>query len=510
MGKKGNAFAALIAELEKRFVNGEAEYLTFPQARVFVAPDALVFDPGEIEVKPDAPAGAAQGEALERQEDFARLVNQIPPAHARFDFDGRVLWSVYGRVMNTADLALGGDEEIALDIAQEFQTYKFDFDLAERASITGVGSTYYPTDRMPKNDLKDNSVWTPIVLGESDFDELGVQASDGVRSWLSDVGLLDDPLGSNISLESVSIEVFPLTILRPWLHPKVFESRAWRWEDEPLSDRGNPPKGMLPAYITGLILARNLVMDLKVKLPQIGSMPPTKPGLTLVAQQFAPQISIASGAKSAHRHPKAAAGISIKQFVQSGIATKPEGDTATGTPGIIAMTLGGAVARFPVPADFDCDRHLGTVSSALNATKAEQQRLERVVDELQRQIDDLQKKITKTRNRLTRFIKAGLTDKSTITIRNHSTGKDEVIKLRDLKVRLNQMERDMKRKVADRDKAKNDLPAQSKAVKQLAKTQGQLELLCQIESGGDDVFILGFVCEKLPKSPDPDPELFAV
>jgi hypothetical protein len=267
---------------------------------------------------------------------------------------------------------------------------------------------------------------------------------------------------------------------------------------------------MLPAYITGLILARKLEMDLEVKLPQISSMPPTKPGLTLVAQQFAPQISIASAAKSAHRRPKAAAGISIKQFVQSGIATKPEGDTATGTPSIIAMTLGGAVSRFPVPADFDCDRHLGTVSSALNAAKAEQQRLGSVVDELPRQIDGLQKKIARTRNRLTRFIKAGLTDKSTITIRNHSTGKDEVIKLRDMKARLNQMERDMKRKVADRDKAKNDLPAQTKAVKQLAKTQGQLELLCQIESGGDDVFILGFICEKLPKSPDPDLELFAV
>ena len=63
----------------------------------------------------------------------------------------------------------------------------------------------------------------------------------------------------------LSVELLKAAIVRPWMDPLVLRSRAWRFSDdrEPLSNGGVPPSGSLPAYISSIVLARNLRVELR-------------------------------------------------------------------------------------------------------------------------------------------------------------------------------------------------------------------------------------------------------
>ena len=113
----------------------------------------------------------AQREVQLNQEDFSILVNQIPSVGATHLTDGRMLWDVYERVINTADLPLDelSDEQKVLDITEEFSKYRTDFSLSEKHSVKANGSEYYATSASPSGEKLPglNFLWTRAGLMNS-------------------------------------------------------------------------------------------------------------------------------------------------------------------------------------------------------------------------------------------------------------------------------------------------------------------------------------------------------
>lgn len=67
-----------------------------------------------------------------------------------------------------------------------------------------------------------------------------------------------------LDMELLTVEVARVEVVRTWLDPALLRSRSWRWRDgsrPPLSDGRDPASGDLPAYVTGVVLARNLTVS---------------------------------------------------------------------------------------------------------------------------------------------------------------------------------------------------------------------------------------------------------
>jgi Carboxypeptidase regulatory-like domain len=62
------------------------------------------------------------------------------------------------------------------------------------------------------------------------------------------------------AIESIELDLQVFKVERFWLWDALFGNRLWDWEtpDEPVSTGGQPPSGRLPAYTTAVIIARNL------------------------------------------------------------------------------------------------------------------------------------------------------------------------------------------------------------------------------------------------------------
>lgn len=132
---------------------------------------------------------------------------------------------------------------------------------AERNDVN-VDRTFYETAYWPPRFYREETkgTWTTLTLHGSEVDSL----SAGAVEELSTLATETSEIGADVEIESLSVELARVEIMRPWFDPALLRSRAWRWghEHEPLSDGGDPPQGSVPAYTTSLIFARNLTITL--------------------------------------------------------------------------------------------------------------------------------------------------------------------------------------------------------------------------------------------------------
>lgn len=129
------------------------------------------------------------------------------------------------------------------------------------------GSRFVPTTFAPSNALDPDS-WMQFHLSARETAALVQDAPEELRRRL-----VFDPNQS--SLESLSFDCTSVRVVRPWLDPLVFSARFWDLDPPPLSDGGNPATGALGAWITGLILARNLETKPSLQ-PQTHGAPGTR------------------------------------------------------------------------------------------------------------------------------------------------------------------------------------------------------------------------------------------
>jgi hypothetical protein len=97
--------------------------------------------------------------------------------------------------------------------------------------------------------------WQTFVLTEREAEEMLIRASTELKERLSD-GRFD------LDIDSLTFEYTSVRVSREWLNPAMFDARFWQFDDSSqfLSDGFLLANGLLPAYVAGLVLVRNIMV----------------------------------------------------------------------------------------------------------------------------------------------------------------------------------------------------------------------------------------------------------
>jgi hypothetical protein len=168
--------------------------------------------------------------------------------------------------------------------------YLNDISISEVPDLNGMGIGIYPTFFSPFDVFEPDVPWSRITLTRAEVDAL-------VKSAPADLRRLFGAESGGDDLVSVSLEYSNVVVIRPWFRPELFASRYWRLDDgKVVSDGKRPRKGDIPAYITSMLVARNVAVtrrkaaDAKPKKPLSASFisastldRPLAPAASLVA-----------------------------------------------------------------------------------------------------------------------------------------------------------------------------------------------------------------------------------
>lgn len=165
-------------------------------------------------------------------------------------------------------------------VLREWNQAKDDFSkFTENAIFSGI--TYKPTYYRPVNfnDKEEGkSGWKKVTITEDEVDELAALAR---RSFFTgDQHSADDNDNMEYDIRKISVEIIDLNIDRPWFKPDMLMQRNWRLPDSDtmLSTDEKGKAQSLPAYIMSLLMARNVDVELAQtknntkKLQQIQAM----------------------------------------------------------------------------------------------------------------------------------------------------------------------------------------------------------------------------------------------
>jgi hypothetical protein len=125
--------------------------------------------------------------------------------------------------------------------------------------------SFWRTGFAPEGIVDDDNAWSSITIDTSEISGLVDAARSEVRraaeGWSPDA----DANQTNVEVERISMRALKLDVTRPWFDPSLFESGFWRLPGHmpPASDGASPPTGSLPAYVTGLVLVKDIDITLK-------------------------------------------------------------------------------------------------------------------------------------------------------------------------------------------------------------------------------------------------------
>lgn len=136
-------------------------------------------------------------------------------------------------------------------------------DQLERAKATNAVADYdfYQTRFFPDDFFRDvEGTWTEVQLTSAEIEKLCAWAS----IEMPELSRTDLGTEADVEIERLSVELAHIEVVRGWADPLALHSRAWRWwDDQPaLSDGKTPSAGQLPAYVVSFIVARNLDIQL--------------------------------------------------------------------------------------------------------------------------------------------------------------------------------------------------------------------------------------------------------
>lgn len=145
------------------------------------------------------------------------------------------------------------------------QTFLNDIKISEIADLNGQGVGFYTTFFSPSDAFDKGLSWISITLTKGEINGLLAEAPNDLRAVF---GTGTDQ--SSINIETISFEYNNVILIRPWLKTEFFESRYWKLPDDTflVSDGGRPCRGTLPAYITNLLVVRNVRITRKAAEPR--------------------------------------------------------------------------------------------------------------------------------------------------------------------------------------------------------------------------------------------------
>lgn len=115
-------------------------------------------------------------------------------------------------------------------------------------------STALSTSFSPSNALVDGA-WQPFKLTEGEIHALMAEAPAELRSRLG---------VNSASIDTLTFEFSSATIQRHWFNSDVFKARFWKFDDgQLLSDGNTPPSGSCTGYVTAIVFARKLAVKPK-------------------------------------------------------------------------------------------------------------------------------------------------------------------------------------------------------------------------------------------------------
>jgi hypothetical protein len=124
-----------------------------------------------------------------------------------------------------------------------------------------TGGQFGPTVFAPY-DVIDQPAWPNFSIAGADIPNLVSQAPPQLKNIFGTTS-------GNSTIDSLSFEFCKVALVRPWFSPDLFAARFWRFSDPTvqLSDGNDPSSGNLPAYITAVVLARNIVVTQRSASP---------------------------------------------------------------------------------------------------------------------------------------------------------------------------------------------------------------------------------------------------
>jgi hypothetical protein len=462
--------AALTAHVASGEVNAAKQYAVFPSFFFPVTRDSVASD--------GSPAAF----------DFVLRVNMIPSDAPEFALSSDFVWKIYGEILSDRTLPAADAQS---GFARQF---------AEAKGTMGDGMLsreeipYFETPVSPR-DIETSNGWAPVALGPERIKALAAQLAPVHRHWLTRFNVLPE-LGDGF-IESIHFEQLSLVVLRPWFDPAVFTWRFWDLPGQPISDGADLPRGRLPGLIGKIVLVRKLRMKLAAAalppVPHIVFRRATPAGADGAAQPKPPmeRLMALSGAEILRatplvlRKPLRPGGEGLKAQIdrQRSELAREIGE------GPMPSSAGGS-QRFHVPFSFDVDGPRAASTAALQSARAAKAARQAERDQAISRIDALKSAIAKLD-------------------RTHAGAAGPFRFPMDLAI------------TTQKNKLQLDMAALQAAIAQIetqiAQAQAEevrwnqaLEVLNQLQAvqADDTCYALALVCDRIAKSPDPDPSLF--
>ncbi|WP_292352862.1 hypothetical protein [Methanomethylovorans sp. PtaU1.Bin093] len=156
------------------------------------------------------------------------------------------------------------------------QVYLNEINISEIPDLHGIGIGFCTTFFSPIDAFDTNLPWTKLTLTKEEIASLIQSVSVELKGLFTSMQASDD-------IESCSLEYNNVVVIRPWYKPEFFASRYWKLsEDMVVSDGNVPRKGKIPAYITSMIVVRNIKITRKKKA---GSEPLVLPIISITPIQ---------------------------------------------------------------------------------------------------------------------------------------------------------------------------------------------------------------------------------
>ncbi len=140
--------------------------------------------------------------------------------------------------------------------------------ISELSDLNGAGIGFLGTFFSPADAFDTTLPWPSITLTKSETEGLVREAPQDLKDTYGvDQG--------NIDIESISLEYNNVVVIRPWFRPEFFSSGYWKLPDARVVSNGEVPcGGSLPAFVTSMIVARNIKITRKGDTPKVNMVLP--------------------------------------------------------------------------------------------------------------------------------------------------------------------------------------------------------------------------------------------
>jgi len=169
------------------------------------------------------------------------------------------------------------------------KAYLDELEVARVPDLNSMGLEFCTTFYSPFDAFEASVPWTRINLTREEIATLVQNAPADLK------GVFNPGEGSD-AIERVSLECTNVVIVRPWHKPEFFASRYWTLPDlRVVSDGSTPRAGRIPAYVSSMLVARNMTITRRKGVdapPLIVPILTAKPIVTLKVADITPRLRV--------------------------------------------------------------------------------------------------------------------------------------------------------------------------------------------------------------------------